>query len=744
MRSVGGRRCWYAAGALGSVLLGACGQSPAPPGSAAGSGAPGPAARVGEVCAERLARAAEQPGQWLTGGGGPDEAYFSRLTQINADNVRALGFAWDYRLGTARGLEATPVVVDGTLFTTGNWGRVYALDAATGRERWTFVPNVDPQWSRFACCDVVNRGLAVWQGAVYVGALDGWLYALDAATGRILWRVDTLIGRAQRLPYTSTGAPLLAGQAVVIGNGGGDFAGVRGYVSAYELKTGSLLWRFFTVPRNPTEGPQDQPHLAAAVKTWDRRHRWEAGSGGTVWDGMAYDSALDLVYVGTGNGSPYDIREGGRRGGDDLYTAAIVAINAKDGSLAWYYQTTPADRWDFDADAKFVLADLTLGGRPRQVLMQANKNGFYYVLDRATGEVLSAQPYAFVNWTRGIDPVTHRPRPSPAADYKSGPKLIFPGMSGAHNWQPMAFDSRAGIAYIPALEAPMVYIDTDRRPAGLVEGMFTVPGITPEGYDPRALKNLMGPLPELVSLAKGIGAPAVSRGALRAFDVVRGRILWEQLSPTSWDGGVLATAGKLVFQGDALGQLSIYAADSGQLLHRVDLGTSVMAAPMSYSVGGQQFVALMAGYGGGNLAVPLLPESAAVRYGNAGRIIALKLNGGPIPKPRALEDPPFPEPPPRPAAGPALAAGEILYNRYCSRCHIFARSVLPDLRRMAPATHRLFYDIVLGGVYGAKGMARWDDVLSRADVEAIHAYLIDQAWQVHSPAHPAGLVGSQH
>ncbi|HXQ64045.1 MAG TPA: PQQ-binding-like beta-propeller repeat protein, partial [Steroidobacteraceae bacterium] len=220
-------------------------------------------------------------------GGGPDGAYFSRLTQINAHNVRTLGFAWEYHLGTTRGLEATPIVVDGTLFATGNWGRVYALDAETGNERWTFIPDLDPQWGRFACCDVVNRGLAVWQGAVYVGALDGWLYALDAETGRTLWRVDTLIGRERRQPYTLTGAPLIAGEAVVIGNAGGDFAGVRGYVSAYDLKSGALRWRFFTVPRNPAEGPQDQPHLAAAVKTWNPRHRWEEGSGGTVWDGMA-------------------------------------------------------------------------------------------------------------------------------------------------------------------------------------------------------------------------------------------------------------------------------------------------------------------------------------------------------------------------------------------------------------------------------------------------------------------------
>lgn len=677
--------------------------------------------------------------EWRWPGGDPAGNYFSALTDINPSNVATLGFAWDYPLGTTRGTEATPLVVDGTLYATSNWGRTYAVDAATGRERWTFVPPLDAAWGRHACCDVVNRGVAVADGLVYVAALDGWLYALDAASGHVRWRADTFDVRDREHPYTLTDVPLVAGDLVLIGNAGADFYHVRGWVAAFDRRTSALRWRFYTVPRDPRLGPQDQPHLVAAVKSWDPRHRWEAGGGGTVWDGMAYDPALDLVYFGTANGSPYDIHEGGRRGGDDLYTAAIVAVHAKDGTLAWYYQTTPGDRWDYDAVAKLVLADVAVGGRTRKVIMQANKNGFFYVLDRATGEVLSVKPFAFVNWARGIDPATHRPIVSERAEYKTGPKLIFPGQAGAHSWQPMAFDPRTHLVYIPAEEAPMVYIDTEGRPIGFVDGMFTVPGIMPEDYDPKALAHSMGTLPSLDELARTSGGRAKTVAVLRAFDVASGRVRWEQSTDTVWPGGVLATASGLVFQGDLTGKLNVYAADSGRVLARIALGTSVMAAPMTYTIGGQQYVALLAGYGGPNIDDPLPPESAAYQYGNAGRIIALKLGGGPVPHPAPVAEQPWVEPPaPRPTDAAQVVQGEVLYNRYCSRCHTFGRSVLPDLRRLSPATDAMFYDIVLHGAYGMKGMARWDDVLTRADAEALHAYFMDQAWAAYDAARSVG------
>jgi quinohemoprotein ethanol dehydrogenase len=686
--------------------------------------------KAAAVDAARLA--VREPDQWLSPGGDPQGTYYSPLKDIDAGNVAKLGFAWDYRLGTNRGQESTPLVIDGVMYATSNFGRVYALDAASGKELWKYDPHIDGQWARYGCCDAVNRGLVAFDGRLYVAALDGWLHALDARTGQLVWKVDTLIGRHERKPYTVSGAPLLAGDLVILGNAGGDFAGARGYISAYDLKSGELRWRFFTVPRNPALGPQDQPQLEAAAKTWDPSHRWDAGSGGTVWDGMAYDPALRLVYFGTSNAAPYNSYVGGRHNGDQLYAASIIAVHADSGTMAWYYQTVPGDRWDFDSTQKLILADVDLEGRRRQVLMQAAKNGFYYVLDRASGELLSAHNFAFVNWTSGIDAKTGRPIPNSAADYGRGPALVFPSEAGAHSWEPMAFDAERGLTFIPVIEAGNVILETSDRRAGLVEGQFTTPAFPPEVYNPASMQPLYGALPPLTQLARGVKTNTASRGFLRAWSVAQHRIVWEMPTATSWDGGVLATGGGLVFQGDANGNLNAYSADTGKQLASIALGSSLMAAPMTYRVNGTQYIAIIGGYGGGAVitGVPLDPASAAYKYGNEGRIIALKIGGPPPPMPPLKTDPPLPQPPARPTDHAQIDAGEVLYNRYCSRCHVFGRGILPDLRRLDPATHEIFSAIVLGGAYGPKGMGRFDDVLSPADAAAVHAYLIDQAWRM--------------
>jgi quinohemoprotein ethanol dehydrogenase len=729
------------AGLIAMLLLVAAGcrrQEPptSPTSSASAAAAPAIPGKAADVTAARLAAAAAGTGtdadQWLAPGRDADGTFYSPLEDIRADNVAKLGFAWDYRLGTRRGQESTPLVIDGVMYATSNFGRVYALDAATGKEFWTYDPHIDGRWARYACCDAVNRGLAAFEGLLYIGAIDGWLHAIDARTGRLVWKADTLVSRDQRQPYTITGVPQLAGDLVVIGNGGGDFAGVRGYVSAYDRRSGELRWRFYTVPRDPALGPQDQPHLAAALETWDPRHPWKEGIGGTVWDGMAYDPKLDLVYVGTSNAAPYNMKLGGRRGGDELYAASIIAIHARDGSMAWYYQTTPGDRWDFDSTQKLVLADVDLGGRSRQVIMQADKNGFYYVLDRSSGEVLSASPFAYVSWARGIDPKSGKPRVDASADYSRGPAMVFPSEAGAHSWQPMAYDPKRATTFISVQEVGNILIETSDRPAGLVEGQFTTPAFPPEGYDPAAMSSLYGQLPPLAGLEHPFKTNPASRGFLRAYSVKEHRVIWEAQTATSWDGGVLATAGGLVFQGDANGNFNVYGSDTGKRLASIPLGSSMMAAPMTYRVNGVQYVAIVAGYGGGAVitGVPLDPDSAAYRYGNEGRIIALKLGGPPPPLPAARVEPPFPDLPARPTDLKQIAAGEILYNRYCSRCHVMGRGNLPDLRRIEPGTHELFSTIVLGGAFAGKGMGRFDDVLSPADVDAIHAYLIEGGYRL--------------
>jgi quinohemoprotein ethanol dehydrogenase len=701
-----------------------------------------PIVAAAQVDTERLMHAAQEPDQWFTPGRDADGTYYSPLDSINAQNVTRLGFAWDYKLETNRGLQGTPVVVDGVMYASGNWGRVYALDAATGRELWKYDPGVDGQYGRYACCDVVNRGLAVWKGRVYVASIDGYLHAIDSRTGKRIWRVDTLPDRgAHAFHYFVTGAPLLAGDSIVIGNGGSDFKGGRGSVSAYDLQSGAFKWRFYTVPRDPHFGKQDQPHLEAAAKTWPAGYDWTNGGGGSAWDGLAYDANLHLVYMGTANSSPYHGENEPEGLKDDLFVSSIIAVHADTGQLAWYYQEIPGESWDYDTMNKFVLADLTVEGKRRSVIMQASKNGFFYVLDRATGEFLSGTPFAHVNWTKGLDPKTHRPIREPAADWVRKPALIMPSALGAHSWQPMSYSPKTGLVYIPVTDAAMVYVDTSKRRAGLIEGNFDLAFFLPEDYDPKELDSLYGPLPPLSELTQGHEAPK-SRGFIRAINPSTGKILWEQQTHSLWDGGILSTAGNLVVRGDSAGDLGFYAADTGKVLNKLSVGTSIMAAPMTYRIGGVQYISVMAGYGGGLLYNPFPQDSAAYKYGNQGRIVTFRLDGGVTPKPALAVDPPLGQPPAREGSPATIAGGEVLYNRYCSRCHVFGRGLLPDLRRISPVTHQLFYEIVLNGIYQGKGMGRWDDVLTRSDAEAIHAYLVDQAWGLH--ADHAAATDGQH
>ncbi len=693
--------------------------------------APAFAGAPAAVDAARLSGGAGEPDQWFTPGRDLEGTYYSPLDTINDGNVARLGFAWDYHLGTRRGLEATAVVVDGVMYAPGNWGRVYALDAVNGKELWTYDPGVDGQWGRYSCCDVVNRGLAVWKGRVYVASVDGFLHAIDAATGKRVWKADTLPARGPTdFHYAVTGAPVLAGDAIVIGNGGADFKGARGFVTAVDLATGAFKWRFYTVPRDPKLGTQDQPHLQAAAKTWAQDYDWSNGGGGSAWDGLAYDPKLRLIYVGTGNASPYQGRYDPARSGDELFVSSIVAVHAGNGELAWHFQEVPGEIWDYDTANKMILADLNVAGAMRSVIMQASKNGFFYALDRATGEFLSGKPYAYVNWTKGLDPKTHRPIKQPAADWDKKPALIYPAVFGAHGWQPMSYSLKTGLVYIPAFDAPMIFVDTSKRRAGLIEGNFDLAFFLPEFYDPKDLQSLYGTLPSLQSLSSGSARPE-SKGSIRAIAPISGKVAWETASRSLWDGGLLSTGGNLVLRGDAAGYINVYAADSGKLLKEIDVGTSIMAAPMTYRVGGVQYVSVMAGSGGGMMALPFPQDSAAFKYGNEGRIVTFKLDGGVVPKPAPLVDPPLETPPPRTGTVAQISQGEVLYNRYCGRCHAFGRGLLPDLRRMSAVTNQIFYDIVLNGAYAGKGMARWDDVLSGSDAQAIHAYVIEQAWQLH-------------
>jgi quinohemoprotein ethanol dehydrogenase len=694
-------------------LLAAC-QAPAP----------------GNVDLARWRQADAEPGQWLALGRTWKGDRFSPLTQLDTASAARLGFAWEYEARSHRGRvehgqEATPIVVDGVLYVSGPWGSVFAVDAKTGRERWRYDPEVDGSYNRRACCDVVNRGLQVWKGKVYVATLDGFLVALDAATGREVWRADTFIDRDSRF-YTITGPPQVAKNVVVIGNSGAEY-GVRGYITAYDLETGKQVWRFYTVPGDPAKGAPEHPEVAEALKTWGPKTDWGSGLGGTVWGEMAYDPDLNLLYVGTGNSTPYSgwYRDPSR--GDNLYLVSILAINPDDGRLKWHYQEVPWELWDYTATMNMILADLEIGGRTRKVIMQAPKDGYYYVLDRETGEFLSAKPFVFTNWASGLDS-TGRATLNPAAIYEKEPAIVFPTEAGGHNWQPMAFNPQTGLAYIPAREEGMVIMnqpgyrwtkgDVNLGSSAAFSFIFELMSDT----DRRDVEALIKSRPGLPSLD--------TKEMLIAWDPVEQKERWRvPVGDHDWaGGGVLTTAGNLVIQGNSAGQLVVYRADTGEKLQTIEVGTAIMAAPVSYEVDGEQYVAVVAGFGGAM--APVYPAGAAMEtYQNYGRILAFKLGGGPTPLPPRREAKTTPEPPALPGYTDALAErGAGLFTAHCAGCH-GARgegrlSAYPDLYRLTPETHSAFDSIVRGGQLSSAGMSSFADLISEADAQAIHAYLV--------------------
>jgi len=401
-----------------------------------------------EVDAKRLQGADTESGQWLSTGRTYDEQRFSPLTRITTDNVGQLALTWYADFDTNRGQESSPLVIDGMLYVTTAWSKVYAYDAKTGAPRWNYDPQVAGGTGIKGCCDVVNRGLAAWGNKLYLGAYDGRLIALDARTGKVEWQADTV---DQARSYTITGAPRVANGKVFIGNGGAEI-GVRGYLSAYDARSGKLLWRFFTVPGDPKK-PQENAALERALKTWTGDLFWQLG-GGTVWDGILYDPQTNLVYFGTGNGTPWVAEARSPQGGDNLFLNSIVAVKADTGEYVWHYQMTPSESWDFDATSPLMMADLVFNGIKHHTLMQANKNGFFYGLDAVTGKLLAADAFTTVTWASKIDMQTGRPVENPAAHFgKTGQAVaVQPGAQGAHSWHPMSYSRKTGLVYLPMVE----------------------------------------------------------------------------------------------------------------------------------------------------------------------------------------------------------------------------------------------------------------------------------------------------
>jgi quinohemoprotein ethanol dehydrogenase len=676
----------------------------------------------GQIDDERIQSVSDDDGNWLLHGRTHEEQRYSPLTQINRENVTDLGLAWFRDMGTNHTQEATPIVVDGVMYFTSAWSRVYAMHADSGELLWSFDPKVAGEWARKTCCDVVNRGVAVYKGKVYVGALDGRLIALDANTGDQLWSVDTIDDRSRT--YSITGAPRVANGKVFIGNGGAEY-GVRGYASAFDADSGELLWRFYTVPGDPSK-PFEHPEMEDAAKTWNGAKWWEYGGGGTVWNSIVYDPDFNQVYLGTGNGSPWthEIRSPG--GGDNLFLASIVAVDADSGEMNWYYQTVPGENWDYTATQDMALAEMEIDGETHKVLLQAPKNGFFYVLDRSDGRLLRAHPYATVNWASHVDLDTGRPVMNPDINYLEKANWVLPGPLGGHNWQAMSVDVEAGLVYLPTHDIPFLYsISEEWKQTGLYQrrlGQWNM-GIEMERIASNIVENIAGASP--------------AKGYLKAFDPLTGEDRWVVELPHYWNGGVMATEGGLVFQGDAQGFLTAYDKQTGEVLWQFNTYTSILAPPVSYREDGVQYVSILTGTGGADLfgggALDPGELMASGKYGNWGRLLVFKLGGTEQLPPPQLRDRSIPEQDLGDVAETELAAGERLYSTYCSVCHGFAvRSAgagLPDLRMMKADTHDNFNQIVLEGLRKSTGMDSFSDVLSVEEAEQIHHFIRARAHQ---------------
>jgi quinohemoprotein ethanol dehydrogenase len=706
-------RAVVANGFFAAFLVGCGSQSASPP-----SASSTPAAKpVAAVDGARLAGADSDAAEWMTYGRTYDEHRFSPLKQIDANNVGQLKLAWHIDLDAAhRAQESTPVIVDGVMYITTAWSKVLALDPTSGRQLWSFDPMAQGPAGFKACCDVSNRGVAVWKGKVYVGTIDGRLVALDAGTGKPVWSVQTVDDSKS---YTITGAPRIVKGKVIIGSAGSEYE-TRGFISAYDAETGKQVWRFYTVPGEPGKSdgaPSDGVLESKARPTWNSAS-WKMGGGGTVWDSMAYDPELDLLYFGTDNGSPWNSAVRSPGGGDNLFIASIIAVRPDTGEYVWHFQEAPGESWDYSAVQQIVLADLQIDGKLRQVLLQAPKDGFFYILDRATGEFISAKPYAQVNWAT-LDPKTGRPKENPQARYgETGkPWAALPGPGGAHNWMPMSFDAAKAVMYIPVNDLGFVYVGDKHfkpRDFGWNTGIDFNNGSLPD--DPKAVAGIKSGL----------------KGKLLAWNAQEQRALWTTDLDKPWNGGVVATAGNLVFEGMATGEFAAFKADDGKRLWSTQTNTGIVAPPVTYAAGGEQYVVVELGWGG---AFPLsageLARGSAANDQNIPRVLAFKLNGTDT-MPAAPQQPERVLNPPADKESKAVVAqGKEYYHSYCNVCHgdsAVSSGVLPDLRYSAALSNRdAWQSIVRDGVRQGNGMISFGPVLSASEAEKIRAYVIHRA-----------------
>jgi len=652
-----------------------------------------------------------QQQEWAVHGLNHAETRHSELSQINRENINNLGLAWFFETGSKRGLEATPLVIDGAIYFSSTWSKVFANDAKTGEPIWEFDPKVPRFRGANACCDVVNRGVAAWGDSIIFGTIDGRLISLNRFDGSLNWEVLTV---DPNKPYTITGAPRIVNEKVIIGNGGAEY-GVRGYITAYNVRDGSQSWRFFTVPGDPNN-PYENETMRMAAQTWSGDVYWKTGGGGTVWDSMAYDPDLNLLYFGVGNGSPWNRYVRSPGGGDNLFLSSIVAVNADNGDYVWHYQTTPGDTWDYTATQHMILADVIFRNKTRKILMQAPKNGFFYVIDRVTGELLSAKNYVPVTWASRVDLETGRPVETENADHFDQTQFTAPAAFGGHNWQPMAFNRMEQLVYIPAIQA-MTDFSTDANYKHLDGPHWNLGQQSSEG-NPFSLASLPSAL-------FGAVYRKLMRGQLIAWDPVLEEARWRVPHNTLWNGGVLSTQGGLVFQGTGDARLVAYQSDNGQKLWETETDSGIIAPPITYQIDGEQYIAVMAGWGG---AIGLMISDNEESIGT-GRLLVYKLGASEeLPSSSPIHY--FPQPPEKSGDSDSIERGAALYGTHCQRCHgigLGPQNIVKDLRYMNETSHALFDEIVLGGVLRGIGMISFSEVLDEKDSQDIHNYLIERS-----------------
>jgi quinohemoprotein ethanol dehydrogenase len=646
----------------------------------------------------------EQDGSnWAAWGRTFSEQRFSPLDQINPQTVSKLGLAWSLELDDVWNVSSQPVAVDGVIYTAVGYSVVHAIDARTGKLLWKYDPKVSSRKMRMAWG---SRGLAFWNGKVYTGVQDGRLFALDAGTGKLVWEVQTTEPGDNRY---ITGAPRIFNGKVIVGHGGADFGHVRGYVTTYDAETGKQLWRWFVVPGNPADGFENKA-MEAAAKTWSGEW-WKFGGGGTVWNAMTYDPEFNRIYLGTGNGSPWNAQLRNPGGGDNLYLCSVVALDADTGEYVWHYQTTPNETWDFNSTMDMISATIEIEGKPRKVLMHAPKNGFFYLLDRETGKLISAEKIGKVTWAERVDMTTGRPVEVRGARYEDGPALTWPGSGGTHNWHPMAFSPDTGYVYIPA-----------REMAGFYDA---------EGRDPRTWEMKRGDVLGLKGFYDDIPKSAGTTSLL-AWNPATQKEVWRNPTPGATAGGVIVTHGGLVFQGRADGKFVATDASSGKELWSYFMGVGTQAPPLSYAVDGKQYVTVLAGWGG---ATSLL-GSLSAQHGWVGRayprrMLTFALDGSaqlppsppPIAKVEPIDDPAF-------QVDAALAEkGKHVYIA-CVICHgsaAVAGGYAPDLRASTvPLSADAFKAIVHGGALESRGMPRFEE-FTDADLEALRHFIRERA-----------------